>query len=415
MTQMDPNLITQSRATQPGETPFDVADVFYTRTDSRGVILAANSVFRRISGYDWSELNGAPHKLVRHPDMPKGIFYLMWEELKAGRAVGAYIKNLAKDGRHYWVYAIAAPYKSGFMSVRQKPTGPNLAWIKPLYEDMIKAEAAGASPAASAELIRTGLKDKGFENYNIFQGRALAAEVQERATRLGIPVNQGCKRFLAMTDAIFQIELETAEMTEALKAIRTVPMNMRILASRLENAGGPISAISVNYGSMLDEMATWVRIFTAGTESGFARIRDAVLNGQMLFFVATMQQDFIATLRRETSTDGFETDLADEITSLSGQAEQYREAARAALRVVEIEAMRLSRSVLDMKRYVTGLSSTRMMCKIESATLSGPGDALGGIVDQLDACQNEIETRLARIVELNTVIQNNTGMLKALQ
>ncbi|HBT02960.1 MAG TPA: chemotaxis protein, partial [Citreicella sp.] len=92
----------------------------------------------------------------------------------------------------------------------------------------------------------------------------------------------------------------------------------------------------------------------------------------------------------------------------------FQRSAQEALKVVEMEAMRLGRSVLDMKRYVTGLSSTRMMCKIESAALTGTGDSLSGIVDQLDAGQDEIEARLAKIVELNTVIQSNTGMLRAM-
>jgi aerotaxis receptor len=84
------------------------------------------------------------------------------------------------------------------------------------------------------------------------------------------------------------------------------------------------------------------------------------------------------------------------------------------LQNVETEAKRFARSVLDMKRYVTGLSSTRMMCKIESAALSNSGSELAGIVEQLDECQNEIEDRLARIVELNSVIQGNTTMLRSL-
>jgi aerotaxis receptor len=67
-----------------------------------------------------------------------------------------------------------------------------------------------------------------------------------------------------------------------------------------------------------------------------------------------------------------------------------------------------------MKRYVTGLSSTRMMCKIENAALANSGEALAGVVEQLDACQNEIEARLSRIVELNAVIQSNTSMLRTL-
>lgn len=107
------------------------------------------------------------------------------------------------------------------------------------------------------------------------------------------------------------------------------------------------------------------------------------------------------------------TALIEDRDTLQAEAKMFRKSAGEALKVVESEATRLGRSVLDMKRYVTGLSSTRMMCKIESAALNGSGDSLSGIVDQLDAGQDEIEARLARIVELNTIIQSNTAMLRA--
>ncbi|SNS81904.1 hypothetical protein [Antarctobacter heliothermus] len=110
--------------------------------------------------------------------------------------------------------------------------------------------------------------------------------------------------------------------------------------------------------------------------------------------------------------DGF--DIAFEIAEVERHREGVLRDTVATLDRVESEAKRFARSVLDMKRYVTGLSSTRMMCKIESASLSGSGTALTGIVEQLDECQREIEQRLARMVELNAVIQSNTGMLRSM-
>ncbi|PIL15531.1 hypothetical protein P775_25475 [Puniceibacterium antarcticum] len=415
MTQMDPNLVTQARTTIPSEVPFDIKDIFFSRTDKRGVILSANGLFQRISGFDWSELLGSPHKLVRHPDMPKAMFHLMWEMLKEEKAVGAYVKNRSKDGRYYWVFAGAAPTKEGFLSVRIKPTSPMLDKIKVVYAEICAAEAKGMKAEESAKELLRKLKKIGYDSYSVFQGHALANEMNERTRRLGLAQEQVAKRFQMMTEAVDSIQTETGEMTVAFKAIRTVPMNMRILASRLENAGGPISAISVNYGSMLDEMATWVRDFVEGPESTFARIRDAILHGQFLASLAALQREMIQKFGRTSDGIAEEIDVASETAILAEQAAFYKREASSALHIVEVEAARLSRSVLDMKRYVTGLSSTRMMCKIESAALSETGDALGGIVSQLDACQDEIESRLAKIVELNTVIQSNTTMLRALE
>ena len=160
-------------------------------------------------------------------------------------------------------------------------------------------------------------------------------------------------------------------------------------------------------------MTNWVHTFSRGADSPFARIRDSILTGQFLAFVALVQTEMTRRFGTQTANSSTEVDVPAESRRLKMQATEYRDRATRALKVVELEAGNLARSVLDMKRYVTGLSSTRMMCKIESATLEESGEALAGIVDQLDFCQHAIESRLARISELNGLIQSNTAMLRA--
>lgn len=149
MTQHDSQLVTQSRSGM-GEVPFEASCMFYSRTDERGVIIEGNSIFRRISGFGWEELKGAPHKLVRHPDMPKGVFHLYWERLKAGKQVAAYVKNKSKDGRYYWVLAVAWPIPGGYLSVRIKPHTELFSTIKDLYADLRRAELEESVSAAAA-------------------------------------------------------------------------------------------------------------------------------------------------------------------------------------------------------------------------------------------------------------------------
>lgn len=74
-----------------------------SRTDEKGIIRFVNDYFKEIAGYNENELIGQPHNVIRHPDMPKIIFKHLWDELKQGHDVRAIIKNLAKDGRYYWV------------------------------------------------------------------------------------------------------------------------------------------------------------------------------------------------------------------------------------------------------------------------------------------------------------------------
>ncbi|MDU8911698.1 PAS domain-containing protein [Aestuariicoccus sp. MJ-SS9] len=414
MTQHDTQLASQARQNTRGEVPFDFRECFYSRTDQRGVILSGNDVFRRISGFEWSELLKAPHKLVRHPDMPRGAFHLKWERLKAGHPTAVYVKNRAKDGRYYWVLAAVWPVDDGYLSIRIKPSTPLFEKVRDIYAEVLAEEADGLSPEDGHASIVAHIRALGYSDYDAFQADALTQECAARAARLGEPQDAAQRRFGLMQAAIDDIRTETEQMTESFKAIRTVPMNMRILASRLENAGGPISAISVNYGSMLDEMANWVRDFVDGDDSAFVRIRGSIVNGAFLTCLASVQSMMATSFAQSRHQDMGGVDVDTEQRILTQEAEKYKANAAQALKVVETGAGRLSRSVLDMKRYVTGLSSTRMMCKIESASLSGSGDSLAGIVEQLDACQDEIESRLSKIVERNTVIQSNTSMLRAL-
>ncbi|PYG30556.1 PAS domain S-box protein [Pelagimonas varians] len=413
MTELNPQFTAEAKATS-SEALFQVSELFYSRTDDRGVIQSGNNIFQRVSGFEWDELLGAPHKIVRNPDMPKGLFEFMWGQLKAGHTVGAYVKNRRKDGRFYWVFALVSKTSDGYISTRMKPSSELLKTITGIYQEMLAEEHKGMSPKASAEFMHKKLIGLGYMNYSAFQATAIAAEYEARSRNLGRPLDQLQKRFTDMSRAIEQVQTETTEMTEAFKAIRTVPMNMRIIASRLENAGGPISAISVNYSQMLEEMSAWVSTFVDGEACVFARIREAILQGQFLGFAMALEQEMIELFKSQGGTYPENIDLDEEAKNLDSMRAKYLDQTGDALSSVENEAKRFGRSVLDMKRYVTGLSSTRMMCKIESASLSNSGTALSGIVDQLDACQNEIEQRLARIVELNSVIQGNTSMLRSL-
>ncbi len=85
------------------EIKLDPSKTILSKTDSKGIIEFANDYFMEICGYEKHELMGKPHNIIRHPDMPKVIFKLLWDRLKKGENVHALVKNLAKDGRYYWV------------------------------------------------------------------------------------------------------------------------------------------------------------------------------------------------------------------------------------------------------------------------------------------------------------------------
>jgi len=78
--------------------------LFTSKTDTEGNILYTNKNLQELSGYIKEELLDSPHSMLRHPDMPRVIFFLLWEELKKGKDVTLLVKNLTKAGEYYWVH-----------------------------------------------------------------------------------------------------------------------------------------------------------------------------------------------------------------------------------------------------------------------------------------------------------------------
>ncbi len=92
-----------SKTIKDKEIRLDPNKTIMSKTDTHGIIEYANEYFIEISGYSEYELMGKPHNFIRHPDMPGVIFKVMWDRLKHGDNIYALVKNLAKDGRYYWV------------------------------------------------------------------------------------------------------------------------------------------------------------------------------------------------------------------------------------------------------------------------------------------------------------------------
>ena len=125
----------------PIETPYPHGKLIVSRTDTRGIMTQCNPSFVDMSGYGEAELIGQPHCLLRHPDMPAAAFRDLWETVQAGRQWHGYVKNLRKDGAHYWVFATVVPNVRdgkivGFTSVRREPSREKVAAAEAQYQEM---------------------------------------------------------------------------------------------------------------------------------------------------------------------------------------------------------------------------------------------------------------------------------------
>ena len=118
-----------------------------SKTDAKGIIEYGNDYFMEISGYSPQELMGKPHSIVRHPDMPKVAFKLMWDRIKQGKNFIAVVKNLAKDGSYYWVVTDFEPKVDpitneiiSHTAFRKAAPRKAIEAIEPIYATLLKIE-----------------------------------------------------------------------------------------------------------------------------------------------------------------------------------------------------------------------------------------------------------------------------------
>lgn len=128
------------------ERTFDDDEIIVSKTDLKGLITYANPTFIRVAGYTEEELLGKPHNIIRHPDMPRCVFKLLWDTLESGNEIFAYVVNLCKNGDHYWVLAHVTPSYDdsgkiiGYHSSRRVPDRSAVSKVIPLYQSLKQIE-----------------------------------------------------------------------------------------------------------------------------------------------------------------------------------------------------------------------------------------------------------------------------------
>jgi len=128
-----------------------------SKADLRGRLTYVNRTFMQMALMNEDQLLGFNHNVIRHPDMPKGVFKLLWMTIKKEREFFAFVKNFRSDGRFYWVFANITPeYNenkklSGYLSVRRTPPASAIAVMQPIYEQMLQIEKSATSKKAAEE------------------------------------------------------------------------------------------------------------------------------------------------------------------------------------------------------------------------------------------------------------------------
>ncbi len=417
------------------ERTFLIEELFFSTTDRKGVIRSGNDVFVRVSAYSEAELVGSPHNLIRHPDMPRAVFQLLWDEILAGRPIAAYVKNRAKDGAFYWVMAVVVPAGDDFLSVRLKPTSPLFGAVDGLYAELRQLElsiesgegkARKRAIAASSELLGQRLGELGFADYQAFMRVALAAELAAREEALGErarpaepadgqlleSVRDGVGSVLRFLDRQFAdlngyVELDadlsrrSGFVAELAASIRLFSLNALIGATRLGSSGAALGAVAHLMGVASVRVTAILRDLTAAISGTVDQLSELVFAISVCKLQAEMTVEFARELLRSAVEEGDASHDArvrndvgllirsvnDELRSIAGSLD----ALHARLHDVSGAGARLTREL-------SGLRALQVNGRIEAAAFGGT-DARG------------VEALFARIrAELDEAARETEGL-----
>ncbi|WP_225027999.1 PAS domain-containing protein [Xinfangfangia pollutisoli] len=387
-------------------------ELIYSRTDPRGVIVSGNDVFERLSGVPWRELIGSPHRVIRHPEMPKGFFHLFWSMLKSGEPAVGYVRNRNVNSGYYWVLAAAIPCEGGYFSVRMRPSTDLFATMRGIYADLVAGERnEGLSPEASSQRLLDRLAQLGHADYHAFAAHALALEIRARDRALRRPPDAQTEALDSLLALLHEALAEQSRLVAQFGDLVLLPVNMRLVAARLEPQGGPISQISVNYKLASEEIARRLSGIVSGKGNICGRMAVAVRHSLILTACARLQGELAQNSNR-TNNGYTGEERRIELQKLTDVMRSSLGRAQAALREAETLAAQLNEASVDLRRMILGLDTIRILARVESRKSAESQAALTATIDRIDEVQGSISETLKRLMEQTFAITAGLASLR---
>ncbi|MBK1721265.1 methyl-accepting chemotaxis protein [Thiocystis violacea] len=354
----------------------DYADslVIVSTTDTKGIITYCNRPFIEISGFEESELIGANHNVIRHPDMPPAAFKDLWATVKTGKPWRGLVKNRCKNGDHYWVDAYVTPVYEGetlvgYQSVRTKPTRARIDAAERLYarvrarkmEDLPRpllpalnhrAWLTGAFALVGLGAIAAGWLKSPWVGLGVFLIGLVLAQISARSIFRHIEESVRMAKKIASGDLTSPIHVadnnETAEVLQSIK----------MLQSRLATVMGHIQ-----------DSAT-------GVADAAAQLAQATNSTHGLMEQQHQETDMVATAMNEMSATVAEvanntSAAADAAHQASGEARNGRMVVRDSVEGIQT----LANGVMEAARTITRLES-------DSVNIGKILDVIRGIAGQ---------------------------------
>ena len=188
------------------------------------------------------------------------------------------------------------------------------------------------------------------------------------------------------------------------EALQAIPTNMRIIASRLEPSGGPISAISDNYKYASTEISHQLEAFAGNKANLCWSMAEVVTEALILSGIHRLLSDLPTQFAKEDPSSA-SIDFQKELEFLVNIQKTYATQAKEAMVKADKLSGDLNQASTEIRRMMLGLDTIRVMGRVESGRLGVAGGGLSSTIDQLDARHSEIARRLQRLMDLSAEIK----------
>jgi aerotaxis receptor len=423
------------------EKPFDIEEFFFSRTDLKGIILFGNEVFTRISGYLKEQLVGAPHNIIRHPDMPKAVFKLLWDTIKSNQIIVAYVKNMSSDGSYYWVMATVFLLENEYLSVRFKPSSPVLTLVQEIYQKVLLDEKENGLESSEALLIKM-IKEAGFKDYASFMTHALVTELQGRDEIISSKLRENVvdlkSKYSSLSESVKlqykeifnrvsilhkknqNLDTETSVLFDQFIDFQLVSLNMRVMAGRMGEAGAAIVVVSQSFQSLIADIDGYLNNFSDLLTKLISTIQ--ITNTSFELALIRLQVEMIDFFFHEYKTEctcGKKINLScEDLRSLCQNAGIFAEisknySGKIQARSIEInlQLSQFIRATDDMRKFTNSIGIMSQMGAIEASRISEERDAfvyaiehmtklhgiLGDTIRNLQNISNEIAEQMNHI------------------
>ncbi len=395
------------KLTSTGESFFDFNELFFSRTNPKGIIKSCNSVFQRVSQNQWDELLNKPHNIIRHASMPKGVFHLLWETILGGQPIGSYVINRSKEGGFYWVYALVIPIPEGFLSIRLKPSSPIFEIIKNKYQELLIIEKTQKiTPKESQELLLKEIEKLGFKNYHQFMIEALTQELESRQIQLKMPPLGLLQRLRKSLERGKELQIRSEGIAKAYRKSALVPLNLEVQAARIGQEAASIATISSQYESLAKEIQQEIGKFVTAAQL----VQDKLQECQFNVCNSLLQREMVSFFREEVAETPIDKEVEMELLETLGQA-GIKNAAQS-LHEIDSEFWKFKSVYEEVRKLSTALEIVSISGKIEAAKIKQSTGELKSLLNDLGEFKNSLKVSLKEIDEIGRDLVSETQAMK---